>query len=107
MEMSIISEMISQQAICGDNEGLNLINDMENSKEQMELERMQNNLKNAREVYFKYFSSQTLAGTKAMVCKRAMMGITVMPPSQTDKGVSRKMGIKDHNGKTPRIGIKI
>ena len=48
MEMSITSEMISQQTICGDNKGLNLINDMENSKEQTEFERTQNNLKKAR-----------------------------------------------------------
>ena len=32
--------MISQQTICGDNEGLNLSNDMESSKEQTTLERM-------------------------------------------------------------------
>ena len=58
METSITSEMISQQTICGDNESSNLINDMENSKEQTELKRMQNNLKKAREVYFKYISSE-------------------------------------------------
>ena len=45
MEMSIPSEMISQQTICGDNEGLNLSNGMENSKEQTKLERMQNDLR--------------------------------------------------------------
>ena len=54
MEMSITSEMISQETICGDKEGLNLSlsNDMENSKEQTKLERMQNNLKKARESLF-------------------------------------------------------
>ena len=36
MEMWITSEMISQQTICGDNEGLNLNNNMESSKEQTE-----------------------------------------------------------------------
>ena len=40
METSITSEMISQQTICGDNEGLDLINDMENSKEQTKFEKM-------------------------------------------------------------------
>ena len=39
METSITSEMISQQTICGDNEGLNLSNDVESSKEQTELVR--------------------------------------------------------------------
>ena len=67
MEMSITSEMISQQTICGDNEGLNLNNNMESSKEQTKLERMQNNLKKAREVYFKYFSLQRMAHTKATI----------------------------------------
>ena len=55
MEMSITSEIISHQTICGDNESLELNNDMEYSKEQMELEKMQNNLKRAREVYFSTF----------------------------------------------------
>ena len=40
MEMSITSEKISQQTICGDNEGLNLHTDMDSSKEQAELQRM-------------------------------------------------------------------
>ena len=59
--------MISQQTICGDNESLNLNNDMESSKELTKLERMQNNLKKARGVYFKYFSSQRMAHTKATI----------------------------------------
>ena len=49
MEMSIPSEMISQQTICGDNESLELTNDMEYnliySKEKTELEKTQNKLK--------------------------------------------------------------
>ena len=57
--MAITSEMISQQTICGDNESLELTNDMEYnlnySKTKTELEKTQNNLKQAREVYFKYF----------------------------------------------------
>ena len=65
MEMSIISEMISQQTICGDNEDLNLNTDMDNSKEQTGLEIMRNNLKKVREIYFKYFSLQKMACTKA------------------------------------------
>ena len=52
MEMSIISETISQQTICGDKEGLNA--DMETNKEQ---------------IYFKYFLSQKMVRTKATVCK--------------------------------------
>ena len=39
MEMSITSEMISQQTICGDNESLELTNDMEYSNENTELEK--------------------------------------------------------------------
>ena len=37
MEMSITSETISQQTICGDNEDLNA--DVENNKELIELEK--------------------------------------------------------------------
>ena len=40
MEMSITSEMISQQTICGDTEGLNLNTNVDNSKEQAEFEKM-------------------------------------------------------------------
>ena len=58
---SITSETISQQTICGDNEGLNT--DVENNKEP------QNNLSKAREIYFKYFSSQKMARTKATIIK--------------------------------------
>ena len=57
MKMSITSEVISQQTICGDNEGLDLINNMENSKEHLKFEKIENNQKNARDVYFKYFPS--------------------------------------------------
>ena len=39
MEMSITSEVISQQTICGDNEGLNQNTNMDNSKEQTEPEK--------------------------------------------------------------------
>ena len=37
--MAITSEMISQQTICGDNEGLNQNIDMDNSKEHTKLEK--------------------------------------------------------------------
>ena len=93
MEMSITSEMISQQTICGDNGGLNLSNNMANSKEQTKLERMQNNLKKAREVYFKYFLSQKMAHTKATVCKRAMMGML------SNALISQRKGHHKENGK--------
>ena len=35
-----------------------------------------------------------------------MMGMTVMPPSQTGKDASGKTGKKGHKGKTPKISIK-
>ena len=98
METSITSEMISQQTICGDNEGLELTNDMEYSKEQTEFEKTQNNLKRAREVYFKYFPSQKMACTKATVRKRAMLGMKMVPQPQMGKKVSEK---KVKQGKTP------
>ena len=65
METSITSETISQQTICGDNEGYN--DSVDNSKEQTKLEKMRNNLNKAREIYFKYFLSQRMARTKATV----------------------------------------
>ena len=39
MEMSITSEIISQQTICGNNESLNLNTNMDNSKEQTKFEK--------------------------------------------------------------------
>ena len=67
METSITSETISQQTICGDNEGLNV--DMETNKKQIRFEQKPNQLSKAREIYFKYFSSQKMARTKATVWK--------------------------------------
>ena len=67
METSITSKTISQQTICGDNEGLNLNTKVNDNKEQTKLKKMQNNLNKAREIYFKYFSSQKMAQTKATV----------------------------------------
>ena len=69
MEISITSEMISQETICRDNEGLNLNTNADNNKEQTKLEKMQNNLNRVREISFKYFPSQKRAQTKATVCK--------------------------------------
>ena len=67
METSITSEMVSQQTICGDPESLNIEIppdtecNLTQSKEKMELEQTKDNLKQAREVYFKYFPSQKMA----------------------------------------------
>ena len=81
MEMSITSETISQQTIFGDNEGLNA--DVENNKELIKFEQKQNKLSKAREIYFKYFSSQKMVRTKATMRKWAMMGL---PPGVICKG---------------------
>ena len=105
MEMSITSETISQQTICGDNEGFNLNTNMDSSKEQTKLERMQNNFKKARDIYFKYFSSQKMAHTKATVRKRAMMGMPLIPSSHSRKAMAKKTG-KSGKGKTPHISVK-
>ena len=57
----------------------------------MELEQTKDNLKWVREVYFKYFPSHRMACTKAMVRRRAMMGVKTIPqPHQPH--TSRKMG---------------
>ena len=103
METAITSETISQQTICRDNKSVELTNDMEYnlnySKEKTELEKTQNNLKWAREVYFKYFPSQKIAHTKATVRKRAIMGVKTTPqPHQPNTG--------QKGGKMPKIHIK-
>ena len=105
MEMSITSETISQQTICRDSEGLNLNTNMDSSKEQTNLERMQNNLKKAKDIYFKYSSSQKMAHTKATVWKRTMMGMPLIPPSCSGKAIAKKTG-KSGKGKTPHIRVK-
>ena len=97
METSITSEIISQQTICGDNEGLDA--DMETNKESIKFEWKQNKLSKAREIYFKYFSSQKKVRTKATVRKHAMMGL---PLVSSIRGKTSK----DRKGKTPWIGIK-
>ena len=98
METSITSETISQETICEDNEGYN--DNVDNSKEQTELEKMQNNLNKAREIYFKYFSSQKMVRMKVTLCKWAMMGLPIVP------AVRGKMPTKGRKGKMPQIGIK-
>ena len=97
--MSITSETISQQTICGDNEGYN--DSVDNSKEQTILEKMQNNLNKARGIYFKYFSSQRMARTKATIQKWAMMGI----PLAHSVGNLKPIG-KKGKGKAPQFDIK-
>ena len=62
METPITSETILQQTICGDNEGLNA--DMETNKEQIKFEWQLNQLSKAKEIYFKYFSSQKMVRTR-------------------------------------------
>ena len=74
---------------------------MESSKEETDLDRMQDNLKKAKEIYFKYFSSQKMASTKATERKRAMMGKPLIP-SSCGKTVAKK----SRKGKTPHIGVK-
>ena len=96
MDTSITSETISQQTICGDLNNIEIANDTEpkltQSGEQMEIEQMRINLKNAREVYFKYFSSQRMACTKATVRKRTAEGA---------KTVLQTQSLKAEAGKTP------
>ena len=99
MEMSITSEMTSQQTISGDNEGYN--NSVDNSTEQTKLKKMRNNLNKAREISFKYFLSQRMARTKATVQKRAMMGMPLAHSVAHTKHAEKK-----GKGKTPRIGVK-
>ena len=82
--------MISQQTICGDNEGLNLNNNMESSKEQTKLERMQNNLKKAREFYFKYFLSQRMACTKANHLEKGNDGHASNVPITLQRGYHKE-----------------
>ena len=101
MEMSITSETISQQTICGDNEGLNLNTNVNDNKEQTNLGKIQNNVNKAREIYFKYFSLQKMACTKVTVQRHAMMGKPLVP-SFCGKPVEKKSGKE----KTPQIGIK-
>ena len=76
MESSVTSETISQQTICGDNKGLDAV--METNKEQIKFEQKKNQLSKAREIYFKYFSSQKMARTKGTVRKWSIMGLPLV-----------------------------
>ena len=105
METSITSETISQQTICGDNEGLNLNTNVNDNKEQTTFRKMWNNLNKAREIYFKYFSLQKMACTKAIIQKQAMMGKPLVP-SSCGKSVGKPAGKKSGMGKIPWIGVK-
>ena len=100
MELSITSETISQQTICGDNEGLDA--DMGTNKEPIKFEQKQNHSSKAREIYFKYFLSQRMARTRAKVQRKAMMGVPLAQSIILMKRGSENSG----KGKTPRIGIK-
>ena len=95
METSITSETISQLNICGDLNNIEIANDTEPklipSREQMEIGQMRINLKNAREVYFKYSSSHRMAHTKATVRKRVAEGAKTVPHSQSLKAETGKV----------------
>ena len=69
------------------------------NKEQIKFGWKPNQLLKAREIYFKYFSSQKMARTKAMVWKWAMMGLPLVTSLKGRTSLSLK-------GKTPRIGVK-
>ena len=107
METSITSETISQETICGDPENIEIANDTEpkltQSKEQMEIAQTRKNLMQAREVYFKYFSSQKMAHTKSTIKRRVEVGTKAIlqpQPSQPQLSIS---GV----GKIPQLGKKI
>ena len=100
METSITNENISQQTICGDNEGLNA--DMETKKQLIKCEWKQNKLSKAREIYFKYFLPQRMARTKATIRQKAMMGILLAQSVMSTKWSGKKLG----KGKTPKISMK-
>ena len=86
MKYGNTSETISQQTIFGepehpneDHEIIEIDNDSElkkvQSKEHItEIEQMRKNLIHAREVYFKYLSSQKMAGIKSSVRRKVMNG---------------------------------
>ena len=57
----------------------------------MEIEQMRINLKNTREVYFEYSSSQRMACTKATVRKREAERAKMVPHSQSLKAEAGKV----------------
>ena len=88
--MSITNETYLTTNYLWDNEGLDA--DMEINKEPIKDNRKQNKLSKAREIYFKYFSSQKMVRTKATVRKWAMMGLPLV------SSIRGKMS-KDRKGK--------
>ena len=93
--MSITSETISQHTMCENSEG----SYTEANKQQIKFERKPNQLLKAWEIYFKYFSLQKMARTKATVWKWAGMGLLLVTSLKGRTSWSLK-------GKTPRIGVK-
>ena len=57
----------------------------------MEIEQMRINLKNTREIYFKYSSSQRMACTKATVRKRVAEGAKMVLNLQSLKAEAGKV----------------
>ena len=106
------SETISQQAICGESENIEIVNDTEpkltQNKEQIEIEQTRKNLVNAWEVYFKYLSSQRMAHTKSSARQRAMDGGNVIVPTQSSNQPSTQPEKQraPHFGKTIKKIIK-
>ena len=103
METSITSETISQQTICRESENIEIANDtdpkLNQSKDQMEIEQTRKNLMQAQEVYFKYFSSQKMAHTKATVRRRVEAGAKIIPDSQMSMAEAGTKTVP--NSKTP------
>ena len=95
MEMSITSETISQHTMCENSEG----SYMEAIKEQNKCEWKLKQLLKAQEIYFKYFSLQKMARTKATVQKMSYNGLAT--GYLTEGGTSQNL-----KGKTQRIGVK-
>ena len=99
MEISITSEMISQQIICGETErpnkdqefleiakiipwtcnNDNAFDETQSNEEITEIEQTTKNLIKAKEVYFNYTQSQKMARTKHSVKKRVEEEHAVVP----------------------------
>ena len=72
---------------------------METNKEPIKFEQKKNQLSKARDIYFKYFSSQKMARTKVTVRKWATMGLPLVSSI-------REKTSKYGKGKTPCTRIK-
>ena len=75
---------------------------MENNKELIKFEQKQNKLSKAREIYFKYFTSQRMSRMKASVRWKAMMAMLLAHSVIPTKCSSEMTG----KGQTPRVSIK-